>query len=313
MFKRVGIAEKLICGSFLILSLLLNRAPLAAQDSTGSQIRIATSVNQTKVPLNRNLQLRVVVSWVGNSDRFDVLNFDNPALTNFEIIGTATTSRTEIDTVYKEYDYTLKPNQLGMAYVEGVVVKAYDKVLAKDESLVTQRIPVEVIEAVPEPGETDLTWLFVVLTIFVISIFVWFIIRQQKKRKKAHTVAVEQAIPLETRFLEDLRGQFSLDHPDLHEDFSRLSKLLRRYLTEKFKIRGMEATTNELPQLLAGTALEPNRIESVREILIRSDEIRFSGMEGSKEEMSRFYTLFEGILESFLRKPETEQNESGKE
>lgn len=308
MFKRVGIAEKLIWLGFLILSLLLSRVPLAAQDSTSSQIRIDTSVNYTKVPLNRNLKLRVVISWVGDSDRFDVLTFDNPALTNFEIIGTATTSRTEIDTVYKEYDYTLTPNQLGMGYVEGVVVKAHDKISDKDVSLVTQRIPIEVIEAVPEPGETDLTWLFVVLAIFIISIVAYLVIRQQNKRKKARAVAEEQAIPLETRFLEDLRGQFSLDHPDLHEDFSRLSKLLRRYLTEKFQIRGLKATTDELTQQLTGTAMEQNQIESVREILIRSDEIKFSGMEGSKEEMSRFYTLFEGMLESFLRKAETEQS-----
>ena len=46
--------------------------------------------------------------------------------------------------------------------------------------------------------------------------------------------------------------------------------------------------------------------------ILLADEIKFSGTEGSKEELSRFYTLIEGILEKYLRITETTQTEEDK-
>jgi hypothetical protein len=110
----------------------------------------------------------------------------------------------------------------------------------------------------------------------------------------------EPILPIESHFLEKLRGQLDLNHPDLHEDFSTLSKLLRRYLEEKFSLRALELTTDKLLDSLGETPLEQHQIDSVKEILARSDEIKFSGIQGTQEELTRFYTLIEGILENLL-------------
>jgi hypothetical protein len=294
----------------LLLSffLLFHIHTLFAQDSTKSKISVSTLVNKTKVPLNRTFELKVSISWLGDSERIDVISFDNPALSNFEIVGTSTTSRTEMDQVFKDYTYTLKPIELGMGYVEGVIVKAHDKLLDKDENMLTQRIPVEVIDPVLEPGETRIPWEFIipilVFLVLVLGYFFWYKKRQQKKQ----ATLIEPETPLEINYIEDLKQQIDLIQPNLSNDFTSLSKLLRSYLKEKFDVRALEATTKELNNVLVGTNMEENQITSIREILSRSDEIKFSGIEGSKEELSRFYTLFEGILESFLRKAEAENS-----
>ena len=129
------VVSKRVIVFYLLLNffLFLHVFSAFAQDSTKSEISVSTLVNKTNVPLNRTLELKVSISWLGNSESIDVINFDNPALSNFEIVGTSTTSRTEMNQVFKDYTYTLKPIELGMGYIEGVIVKVHDKVLGKDE------------------------------------------------------------------------------------------------------------------------------------------------------------------------------------
>ena len=298
--------NKLLYICFTLFFIIYQDLP-AVQEEKNSQITISASVTQTQVPFNRTLTLTVTISWIGSSQRYDSINFDNPAFTNFEIVGTSTTSRTETDQVFKDYSYTLKPVELGMGYIESVVVKVRDNILDKEETLVTQRIPVEVIDPVPEPGEKNYNWLIYTL-IFMVVVFGMGWVFWRKKRNRNQEAEQEPQQPIELLYLNELKEQFNLDQPNLSEDFTKLSKLFRRYLTEGFGIRALEATTDELGRALSDTPLEENQITSIREILIRSDEIKFSGVNGSPEELNRFYTLFEGIIETFLRKAETEKS-----
>jgi hypothetical protein len=276
------------------------------QETKKTEIKISTRVSQTKIPLNRTFELKVTLSWIGDSGMYTVVDLENPMLTNFEIVGTSTTSRSELvnnhTQIFKDFTYILKPKELGMGYVEGVLVKVHDNTVNEDETLSTQRISVEVVDPVPEKDEQKTGWLFILIPFIVLffglGLFFW-----HRKRGVFRKKTVEEpAQPVESHFLEDLRIQVDLNKPNLHEDFSTLSKLLRRYLSEKFSLRALELTTDKLLDLLEETAMEENQIGSVEEILERSDEIKFSGIQGTQEELTRFYTLFEGILENLLRK-----------
>jgi len=278
---------------------------LALQQSSSASIQVSCQVDQTKVPLNRFLTLQVTISWVGSSDRYTVIQFDNPALSNFDIVGTATVNRSEIDgnqtRVYKDYTYTLKPRELGMGYIEAVILKAHDNLLNQDENLITQRLPVEVTDRLPEPGEGLPVWYYLVVLLIVGAIALALLFWWWRKKRLKQVVTEEPLPPAETRFLGELRKQISLNQPKLHDDYAILSRLLRQYLTEKYQIRGLEATSDELVRDLSNTDLAENKIASLREILVRSDEIKYSGTEGTMAELTRFYTLIEGILEEALR------------
>ncbi len=298
--------KKLLYICFTVFVIIYQNLP-AVQESKNSQIKISASVNRTKVPLNRTLNLTVTVSWIGNSQRYDSIYFENPAVINFEIIGTSITSRIETDQVFKDYAYILKPVELGMGYVENVVVKVRDTIADKDEILATQRIPIQVIDPVPEPGENNYNWLIYII-IFSVVVFSLGWVLWRRRRKRGQEAQQEPQQPIESLYLNELKEQFNLGQPNLSEDFTKLSKLFRRYLTERFGIRALEVTTDELGRALSDAPLEDNQITSILEILIRLDEIKFSGVNGSPEELNRFYTLFEGIIETFLRKAEAEES-----
>ncbi len=282
------------------------------QETQKTEIKISTVVSQIEIPLNRTFELKVTLSWIGDSAKYTVVNFENPILTNFDIVGTSATNRSELVNnqihIFKDSIYTLQPKELGMGYVEGVIVKVHDNIVDKDETLSTQRIPVEVVDPVPEKGEEGIGWLFILIPFMVLilgsSFFFWF-----RRRRRYQKKSVEEPIlPIESHFLEELRGQLDLNHPDLQGDFSTLSKLLRRYLEEKFSLRALELTTDKLLDSLGETPLEQHQIDSVKEILARSDEIKFSGIQGTQEELTRFYTLIEGILENLLHISKEEIN-----
>jgi len=146
----------------------------------------------------------------------------------------------------------------------------------------------------------------------VIGLVVAFFILSKRKKKRKLASQEEPTAPIESQYLDELKNQINLEQPNLNDDFTTLSKLLRRFLAEKFDVRALEVTTDELKQAFAETELEENQITNIKEILTRSDEIKFSGTEGSKEELSRFYTLIEGILEKYLRLTEIKQSEKEK-
>jgi hypothetical protein len=308
------------CGTGRLISLILlhilacfaaaGGAGPAIQGAGGSQITISVQTDQKSVPLNRTIELKVTLSWIGGSEAYAVMAFENPQLTNFEIVGTATSSRTQLvdgqTHVFKDYVYTLKPLELGMGYVDGAIVKIHDNKRDRDETLSTQRFPVEVTDPVPERGEGGMgaAYFLFPLAVLALGTGLFFLL---KKRKEGRKTSPEDPVPpLESRMLDELRRRFDLSHPDLKEDFSRLSKLLRRYLAERFSLPAMEQTTTGLLDSLEETSLEQNQAAGVKEILSRCDEIKFSGAAGSEEELTRFYTIFEGILEKGLRRREDE-------
>ena len=302
---------------FSIFTAFMGTSVHAQSDSSATRIEISTEVEKTKVPLNRSMKLFVTLSWTGDQDRYSVVDFDNPALTNFDIVGTATVNRSEVIAnrthVFKEYVYTLRPRELGMSYVEGVIVKYRDTVLDREENLVTQRIAIEVVDPLPDPKEARPLWQYGILVLGFFLMVGLILVWRRRRTRAEEEVELTPAPPLEESYLELLRNEVNLEHPDLREDFAALSRLLRRYLTERFQIRALEGATDELVSDLTETELEEHQAASTKEILTRCDEIKFSGMEGKLEELNRYYTLLEGILQFFLRKREVDESAEQKE
>ncbi|MBN2245035.1 MAG: hypothetical protein JW755_04235 [Candidatus Aminicenantes bacterium] len=273
-----------------------------------SSLSLSAAVDHTKIPLNRLLKLKVTLAWIGGPGIFTILSFNDPALTNLEISGTSTSNRTEASEqgtrVIREYEYTLKPKGLGMAYIEIVSIKVHNNLEETDETLQTRRIPVEVIDPVPETEKGGNWRLYSLLSLLaaVVALLTWFYIRKKRILKKLPLPEIRE--PIETRFLAELRDTWDLNNLNLHQDFSAMSRLLRRFLSEKYKIRAMEATTDKLLAELQATDMHENQIQSIKEILLRTDEIKFSGTKGNREEFTRFFTLIEAMLETFLQNPE---------
>ena len=81
------------------------------------------------------------------------------------------------------------------------------------------------------------------LIIVVVGILFWR--RKAKREKEAEIVEV---VPLEEEYLTLLRESVDVNSPELDfkESFASMSKTLRKYLSQKYKIPAMELTSDQL-------------------------------------------------------------------
>lgn len=300
-------AKPVLWSGLVVQLLIFSSLAFGQTDSLNSRIQISSFVEKTEVALNRSVELTVTLSWIGEPDRYTIENFDNPALSNFDITGTSTVNRSEVrggqTHVFKDYIYTLKPRELGMAYIEGVVVNCRDTILSRNENLLTQRIPVEVLDPIPEPTEMGSIWIYLFIFLVIIGVGGGFLVWRARKKRELDQEIPEE-IPISRTYLNRLKEEINLETPNLRDDFANISRLMRRFLSEQFKGQGLEGTTEELVRSLNLAGLEENHASNFSEILTRCDEIKFSGVDGRPEELHRFYTLFEAILQSVEKKPE---------
>lgn len=287
---------------------------LHAQDSlkTGyndAEIRLEAFVDKTECPLNRPVLLTIRLTWSGDQDRFKVHPFDNPILHNLEITGNATANRVgavngTVSSV-EEHQFTLKPTNLGMAYVEGLIITYTDLETDKEYSLTTNRLEVEIVDPLPEPGSKMwMVWLALILVIVVAAVYVGIALKKKKEvAKKQAELEAAAAIPLEEKYLAQLKEAVNFNDPalDTGEAINRISKIVRHFLHEKFTVSGLEATTSEVLDELESLDPDQRFMNEIREVLTRADTIKYTGGHTDRAELERFYTLTESNLQRSLR------------
>ncbi|MDZ7262495.1 MAG: DUF4381 domain-containing protein [candidate division KSB1 bacterium] len=289
---------------FAFQGLVVDSTEVFAQET--GEIRVSASVDQKEVPLNRQLTYTIKIEWYGELKQYDITEFENPVVTNFEIVGTASSNwvgeRDGKKVAVKKYEFVLKPLELGMGYIEGVIIKYTDVTTNEEHRLITKRLEARVIEPLPEPGSYG--WIVWVILLVMgvaglgILVILWYRKRQAEKRLKEQMEAV---VPLEANYLESLKSRVNLEAlDDFKESFSALSRLFREYLSEKFNIKTLEVTSDEIVEALRGLNSDDKFITDTQEILQACDLVKFAGGGASKSELERVYTLVESILEKNL-------------
>jgi hypothetical protein len=272
-----------------------------------SGITLSASIDQNNVPQNRNALLTVRLQWYGNLDKYEIHPFDNPIVHNFAITGTASANKVAVingqKTAIRDYQFTLKPENMGMAYVENFIIKYTDLESNKDYALSTNRIEAKVIEPVEEPGSNSGIGLLIALLVLTAAAVaaLLFLRRKKRERIKAEQDAAEKSRPIEEEFLSQLKN-IDLANPDLKiaNEFTNLTKILRHFLYEKFEI-SISASLQEIVQALTEKNSDDRFIHEVEEILNIADVVKFSGGSGAKSDLDRAYTLLETNLQKSLR------------
>ncbi len=290
-----------------------------------SGISLSAQVNNNKVPFNRTIELLIQLKWYGNLDRYQVHQFDNPILNNLEII--ANSSANKVSTVngeniaVQEYSFTLQPQSLGMSYIESVIIKYTDLDTDTEYSLTTNRIEIKVIDPIPEPGDKSwILWLLLFIVLAGVAYFMFTRVKQRKAERIRRTQdEAEKAIPLEEKYLKELKELVDLQNInfDIVKSFSELSRFLRHYLKEKFKVPAEVTTTEDVMNELKKQQIDERFISEIKDILTTSDIIKFSGSHVEKNELVRIYGLIESSLHKSLRgellNKNNEQNNKNKD
>ena len=258
------------------------------------------------------------IQWSGNLSQFEIEDFENPVVTNFDVVGTSSSNRVgEVNgetVAVKEYAFTLQPKSFGMGYIEGVIIKYRDTNTGESSRLITNRLEVKVIDPVPEPGELrfPIFWIIGALVVILVGVFLFLYLRKKQEERRRRE-EMENITPLEETYLAELKNSFDIKSTEvsINETIAGVSRLFRRYLAEKYDIIALEATTDEVMTSLQEKEVEERILKDASEILKTSDVVKFSGGSGDKAELQRIYTLIEDILERNLRTPIFSNEESG--
>jgi len=292
----------------LLGGLLLTAWPLRAQ-SGDEGIRVSAMAEPREVPQNRTALVTIRLEWAGDLDRYEIVKFDNPLVDNLSIIGTASSNQVQVaggvQVARQEYQYTVKPDGLGMAYVDGIIIRYSDKATGKEYRLATSRLELKVIDPLPEPG--SYLWLIILLAAGLAAALTLFLVRRiRRRRAEAARLALEQQarqISLEEKYAERLKEEVDLRQPDLDPGaaFARLSGLLRRYLAERYSLPLISATTSEVRGLMEEAEADEGVITDTMAILEQADIAKFSGAAPRRGELERAYTILESMLGSTSR------------
>ncbi len=145
-----------------------------------------------------------------------------------------------------------------------------------------------------------LPYLIVVVVIIGLGIALYYYMRNKRLRemgiieeipsRPAHEVALEALRSLEAEHLWQ-RGK-------VKEYYSTLTDIVRTYIERKFFVKAMEITTDEIMFADEIVALDNNSKESLKEILVRADLVKFAKFLPVHEENEKSISMAISFVES---------------
>lgn len=277
----------------------------AASDST--EVKITARLLQQLVPLNQEATLIVEARWLGDPGKLTIAPLSPPVVTNLNITASssanivATQDGREVAT--RRYEFRLKPETLGMAYVDAVRLNYRDE-LEKEYTLQTPRLQLKVIDPVAPPRRNQVVPMTVAGIAFFLLLSGGVLWRHQRlKRRAALEAAQQKSISLEESYLQRLKTELDLTAHELPLQYQKLSDLLRRYLREAFELSALAGATDSLLLALEEARFPTDQLDQVKEVLKACDVVKFSGGSAEPNQLARLYTLVEALLRQRRNSP----------
>ena len=205
-----------------------------------------------------------------------------PVLTNLALRGSGSSNRFGTDEAgnpqsVKQLTYYLTPIEMGMGYVDGIVVTYEDMETGQSASLTAQRLGVKITEATEEAGSGVSVGKLILLGIaglflLIVAWFVWryFKVRQEEQQDEE---IVESASDRAKRELSELLRQSGAD-PQVQ--FGELDYLFRHYLSERLNL-ATSADYKTLIELWPNDQLDEDLKQKIARFYEQSELSKFAG------------------------------------
>jgi len=290
--------------SELGLILLINLCLFASEQGKNikEEISITASTNQTTIPLNRTVDFSITVRWKGDQERYSIEDFDNPNLTDFEIVSTSSSNIVEdiegIQYSKKIYSYTLKPIELGMGYVDGVFLKYTDNQTQESNTIVTKRIGIKIIKPIKEADYSSI--IYAVLSFFVITaaaFYIVFVVKRKRRVERERLEKEKKVVDLESQYLQIIKSFKPGAAGDLNKFLNEISQALNKYISQKYEFETAGLGKNDIIVRLKEKDVDEGIIEKINNVIEKSDIYRFSGQTIDLSEYEFIYSLISSIIE----------------
>jgi hypothetical protein len=274
-------------------------------DSVQSDISLRTIIAEGEVPLNREVVYHVELRWQGDLSKYNINDIVDPGVSNLQIRGKGSSNKVTTDTQGRTYSikrvtYYFTPLELGMAYVDGVTVKYEDTFLEQNESLISGRIGVKIIDAIPDPVElnylTILLYLLGLIILISLIIFITVRFRKRKIEEQARLAALPQET-VEEKYLRLLRETIQFSNENVRESITDMSSLISGYFTEKYLLPPGNLASDDLLEILKEKELDETSLSRLREFFRQANLVKFAGENITESDFHQNYDTIELILQ----------------
>lgn len=286
---------------FVILMFFAGRGHVNGQTgSIHSELTVTSSVQEASAPLNRIVPFTVRIEWEGAPDRYSISSLENPSVTNFSIVSSSASNRVEYrdgrQYSVRVYEFGLQPLELGMGYIESIIVSYTEGDSGATQRAMTQRLGIKITGPVSAPGEgvvlLPAAFIAAVITAGALAYFY----RRRRRVQRAEIAPSESEISPEEKALAEMKRARE-DVADFRDGIAQLTRLLNGYLSSKFDINAHSLTIDDLLRVLTERGMDESEVEKVKEVSERSDVLKFSGQNVDRGTYEMIFADISRIIE----------------
>ena len=266
-------------------------------DSTNINISLSISIDNTETPLNIPVEMTVIMSWEGSPDRYSIGTFENPVLTNLLITGSESKSRTEVRNgvvfTVKEYTYSIQPAELGMGYIESIIIEYTDNMAGIKDHLITQRMSVKGLVPVFERGYS-LIWAG--LGLLALSGFLVGLVLVMRRKAIVKKLGEIQPDLMKDSEIEKIKSIQSDSRLSFKQKTGEIFVEFKNYLVMKFRIPEDSKSDKQVINVLEESGVDEEIISIVQEIFEYAERMRFSGKDVNDDDFEKIYGAVEKCI-----------------
>jgi hypothetical protein len=274
-------------------------------DSLSSEIKLRTYIEDENVPLNSEVVYHIELRWKGDLSRYKISDVLEPSVTNLATRGGGSSNKVLTDAdgdmiSVKEITFQFKPLEIGMAYIDGVTIRYTDQVKDIEESLISSRLGVKIIEPLPEPSDSNMmsSILYGFLIFLVIGIAIYLYVNYRKKKQEAERTALTDLTEtVEEKYLRLLKETIHLNTDNIKDSLNDLTHLLNGYLSEKYNFPVSNLSVDNLMEALKEKEVSEESLIRIKDYFSKANMVKFAGESVEDSEFHRLYDTVELVLD----------------
>ncbi|MBI3920250.1 MAG: hypothetical protein HY318_02440 [Armatimonadetes bacterium] len=296
------------------MAVMLASGPACSQ--TGGRVEVEARLNRESVPLNQTAWLTLTVRWNGATDEVEVPappdpKFDNATVTASRTSNEATVAGSQPRTI-RRYEFRLKPQGMGMAYVQPVSVAYRVKGETSLQTLTTNRLSLKVLAA-EEVGAP--LWVRLGILVFVAFALVGLLAFLLKRNASGEETSEEDAEETKVSPVEDLRREWleietASGTQELQRSlFVQATQVMRKAIALRLGALLKTATPGTVTSELIHPEAPEEMVTHVHEILALADRIKFANYDPPRDELAEAWRSVRRVMGYLMNKITEEKEE----
>ena len=226
------------------------------------------------------------------------------------ILGSCTDAAGEMISV-KDITFYFRPSEMGMAYIDGVIIRYHDEVAEKDESLISSRIGIKITEPLPEVSGNGMFTGFagaVLIIVFIVLGLILFLRYKKRQKEELAKSLSEISETIEEKYLRLLKETIHLNTDNIKDSLSDLSHLLTGYFSEHYNIPALNMSNDDLITAISEKEFPDDSLDKVKDFYNKANKVKFAGESANESDFHQLYDTVEQVLEAQKSRNNSEED-----